>query len=336
MKIKSSIFVIIIILFAFTLPVTSISINNNKIVNTDFSNISQSEISDCCDDFYFIQITDTHVMHKLLDRDEEYKTLFCNLINHINSFDNKPAFIVLTGDIVSFGCGILGALNYKAALECVYKKDGQLYADSEYTIPIYSIPGNHDYMFSWNLLNYHRFIDNQHVVWNNILDLLEKRQLNDRYTITYENLTLFFLDSGHNYYLNLLEALQFKGSGISYWFDIEWLETALNNCTTKHKIILMHHPAINWGEHDIIARNKENFIKLVEGYSIDLVLAGHTHASRVFEKDGTFYPNNVLPFNCSNYPPLYVQTDACKEGGYYRNITISGNDIWLNPCEQFI
>jgi len=125
-----------------------------------------------------------------------------------------------------------------------------------------------------------------------------------------------------------------KGSGLSYWFDIEWLESTLNKCSSKYKIVLMHHPAINWGDHDTIARNQDNFIQLCEGYDVELVLAGHTHASRVYDKNNNFYPNDILPLNCSKYPTLYVQTDACKEGGYYRNITISGNDIWLNPCEK--
>ncbi|MEF8880094.1 MAG: metallophosphoesterase [Candidatus Thermoplasmatota archaeon] len=115
---------------------------------------------------------------------------------------------------------------------------------------------------------------------------------------------------------------------------MEWLESKLNNCTSKHKIILMHHPAVNWDEHDVIARNRETFIRLCEGYNIDLVLTGHTHTARVFDKNKNFYPNNILPLNCTRHPTLYVQTDACKEGGFHRNITISGNNIILNPCEK--
>lgn len=310
------------------LPVSSIKIIENKSVSSLDSNAK------CGDDFYFIQITDTHVMHKISDRNEEYKKLFCDLIEHICLFEKKPAFIVITGDLVSIGSGIIGGLNYQAFLQCVHKKDGQLYADQNYTMPIYTIPGNHDYLLKWNLLNYHVYIDNKHVFWKNILDLLERRQLNDRYTVIHENLTLFFLNTGHGYLLNPTDWLNIKGSGLSYWFDIEWLESAFNNCSSKHKIVIMHHPAINWDEKDIIARNQDTFIQLCEGYNIDLVLAGHTHAARVFDKDKNFYSNEVLPFNCSRYPTLYVQTDACKEGGYYRTITVSGNDIWLNPCEN--
>jgi len=53
-----------------------------------------------------------------------------------------------------------------------------------------------------------------------------------------------------------------------------------------------------------------------------------------FIKNRDFIPNIELPLNCSLYPPLHVQTDSCAYGGYYRNITISGDDIWLGRCEK--
>ena len=314
-----------------------LSISFFPLASANFIQVSSSilEKSSSSDEFYFIQITDTHVMHRLFDKDERYKNRFSDLIEHINSFENKPAFVVVAGDLVSSGKGFIGRLNYKAFLDCVYKDEGRLYADPDFEIPIYTQPGDHDYLFGLNLLNYHRLIDTEHVVWNNnILDLLESRQLSDRYTITYENLTLFFLDTGHIYFSNPAYWLHFRGSGLSYWFDIEWLEKEFNNCDSKHKIVLIHHPAINWGEYDTISRNQENFIKLCEGFNVELVLSGQTHASRVFDKNKNFYPNDALPLNCSSYSTFYVQTDACKEGCFYRNITISGNDVWLNPCEQ--
>jgi 3',5'-cyclic AMP phosphodiesterase CpdA len=288
------------------------------------------------DDYYFIQITDTHVMHKIFDLSLEYKNHLINLISHINSFENKPRFVVITGDLVSIGGGLIGAFNYRAFLDCLYKEDGQLYTDSSCEISVYTIPGNHDYLFHLNLFNYHKFIDNRHTIIQNPKELLENRQLSDRFTLTFGNLTLFCLNSGHGYFMNpLREMIHFKGSGLNYWFDIEWFESVLVNCTTKHKIVLMHHPAVNWGEYDIIGRNKDIFIQLCEGYDVDLVLAGHTHASRVFDKDKNFYKNEMLPLNCSNYPPLYVQTDACKEGGFYRNITISADHIMLDKCVNY-
>jgi predicted MPP superfamily phosphohydrolase len=321
---QKAILITLVLLLINLIPISSGNLITTKI------NVSEAP----SDDFYFIQITDTHVMHRILDSPLHYKNLLSTLIDHINSFEKKPAFIVLTGDLVAVGGGIIGALNYRTFLECFHKKDGQLYADSDYTIPVYTIPGNHDYLLHFNLINYHRFIDNKHTIKFNIMGLLENRQLNDRYTITHENLTLIFLDTGHGYLIKPSEWIHLKGSGLNYWFDIEWLDSVLVDCDTKHKIICMHHPAVNWGEYDTFGRNKDIFIQMCEGYDVDVILAGHTHISRVFDKDKNFYENNVLPLNCSQYPPLHVQTEACKEGSFYRNITISGNDVFLNPSEK--
>ena len=274
--------------------------------------------------FYFVHITDTHVLHKIFDRNEFRKNRLQTVLTHVTSFKEKPAFVVITGDLVEWGSGLGGALNYQEFTECFYEKEGQLYADSNCTIPVYTTPGNHDYFWSRTLFNYHRFVDKKHV------------RENDRYTVTFNGLTLFFLDSGHNEInreAKPYDWIYVLGSGLSLR-DIEWLDDALNSCTSQHKIVIMHHPAINWGEYDVIAHNREAFISLCEGYNVDLVLTGHTHAARVFDSNGNFYPNNVLPLNLSFYPTLYVQTDAIKEGYYYRNITISSGSIWLGPCEQ--
>jgi len=327
-RIVLELFVILILLINIV-PISYASFINKTKHNDRISNFCVPS-----DDFYFVHLTDPHIMHKIFDRSENYKNQLSKVINYFSSIEDKPAFIVITGDLVSIGGGIIGTLNYRTFLECFYKKDKQLYADENYTIPVYTIPGNHDYLLRLNLINYHRFIDNKHTIRFNIMELLENRTLNDRYVIKHENLTLYFLDSGHGYFLKPWEIYKFRGAGLSYWFDIEWLERQFRKDDSIHKIILMHYPAVTWSDYDQIARNIDTFINLCEGYDIELVLAGHTHKSRVFDKDKNFYPNNVLPLNCSQYPPLHVQTDACKEGSFYRCITISGNDVWLNPSKQ--
>ena len=142
-------------------------------------------------DFYFVHLTDTHIKHRLFDINEKTKDRLSKVINHISSFENKPAFIVITGDLTEWGgSGITGALNCMAFADCFYEKDGQLYADQNLSIPVYTTPGNHDYCFNRNLENYHKFIDINHI------------DENDRYIVSYENISLFFMDSGPNYYLN--------------------------------------------------------------------------------------------------------------------------------------
>jgi predicted MPP superfamily phosphohydrolase len=265
-------------------------------------------------------------MHKLLDQQAITTKIFKSVIENITSFQVKPAFIVITGDLVEWGgSDISGALNYRAFVECLYEKDKQLYADADYTIPVYTTPGNHDYNFNRNLKNYHRFIDGNHV------------KDKDRYIVTFGDLSLFFLDSGPNHYDEPDDWFDFLGDGL-YNCSIEWLENALKNCSSKHRVVLMHHPAVNYrneyGEmFDVIARNREVFLELCETYNVDLVLAGHTHDAVVFDKDENVYEE--LSLNCSDYPmTLHVQSDDCKQGCHYRNITIKGDDIWIEESVE--
>ncbi|MCX6667119.1 MAG: metallophosphoesterase [Euryarchaeota archaeon] len=272
------------------------------------------------DDFYFVHITDTHVMNKVFDHNEFSKKRFRSVLDRACSFENKPAFIVITGDLTQWGgSGISGALNCQAFTSCLYKKDDQFYADANYSIPVYTTPGNHEYNFNRNLRNYYKIIDKD-----------------NRYVVNYSDVSLFFINSGPNYYLQPGGWFDNIKGGSLYNCDIDWLEDALNNCNSNHKIVLMHHPAVNFrDEHgrmnDVIAHNRARFVELCEDHDVDIVLAGHTHYSRIFDGDENFYYDNTS-LNCSLYPTLFVQTDDCKDGVHYRNVSVIGNDIWIDGC----
>jgi len=265
-------------------------------------------------------ITDTHIMHKFFDRDEISKKRLKSVLDCVCSFEIKPAFIAITGDLTEWGGNIIsGALNCQAFISCFYKKEGQLFADTNYTIPVYTTPGNHDYLFSRNLNNYLKYIKNE-----------------EMYIINSNNISLFFINSGAHYYAEPDDWLDINGNGLCN-YTINWLENSLNNCSSKYKIILMHHPAVNkrnkQGEMiEIIANNREKFIDLCESYNIDLVLTGHIHDAIVYDNSEKIY--NEFPINCSQFNTLFVQSDDCKQGGHYRNVTISGNDIWLENSEE--
>lgn len=279
--------------------------------------INESETAST--DFYFVHLTDTHILNRIFDRHELSKTRFSTVINTVVSFDTKPAFIVITGDLVEWGGnGWLGALNYQTMLDCLYEQEGQLFADAAYTIPVYTTPGNHDYCFHRDIRNYHTYIDPNHI------------DDKDRYVITYDDVSLFFMDSGPNYYADLSILFDWHGQGLSDE-DIAWLDTKLCNCSSVHKIILMHHPAVGEPD-DLFIENRTEFVALCETYAIDLVLTGHTHRSKIYDYDLNEYPNAVM--NCSQYPPLYVQTDDCKQGIHYRNISVVHNDVWLEECVE--
>ncbi len=271
------------------------------------------------DDFYFVQITDTHVLSKLFDTNEKSVKRFRGVLDRVCSFNVKPAFVVVTGDLTEWGAsGLSGALNCKAFANCLYKKDGKLYADGNFSIPVYTTPGNHDYCFNRNLKNYHKYIDKNHI------------EDEDRYAVTFGDTSLFFMDSGPNYYSDISILFDWHGEGL-FDCDIEWLDDQLSNCQSSHKIVLMHHPAVG-EEDDLFINNRDEFIDLCETYGVEVVLAGHTHRSKVYDYDLNEYTE--LPLNCSQLPTLYVQTDDCKSGVHYRNISFVGDDIWLEDCAE--
>lgn len=287
---------------------------NSKNCNTKLNN-DQVE-----DNFYFIQITDPYIKHELFDNAKSQNKLK-SVIYYINSLDEKPAFVIITGNLVDSGSGLIGILNYNTFIECLYKKDNQLYTSSNCSIPVYTTPGNQDYHWNLNLINYKRIIDN-----NNIFN-------KNRYTVNYNNLTLFFLNSGHDYLSKPKEIN--RGSGLLR-SDIKWLENNLINYDSQQKIIIMHHPVINSDENGTIARNRDELIDLCNKYDVELVLSGHTHTSQVFVNEINFISNDKLPINCSQYSTLHVHTASIKDGYYYRKINVSSNEIILNPCLQII
>lgn len=305
--VKILIFIVILILF-----IGSVSVAKVDTIDSVNKNIPNS-------DFYFIQLTDTHIRNRFVDILGSTINRLKTVLKKINSFEKLPAFIVITGDLCEWaGSDSLGALNCKAFLSCFYVEDDQIYADSNLKIPVYTTPGNHDYVLSRNLKNYHKYIDKNHI------------EDEDRYVVTYGDVSLFFMDSGPNYYSDPKIIFEWHGEGL-YENEIEWLDEELNNCESAKKIVLMHHPAVGV-EEDLFINNRKAFVDLCESYDVELVLAGHTHSSRVFDIEENLITN--LPLNCNDYPTLYVQTDACKQGIHYRNISITFDGIVLENTQE--
>ena len=308
-----SLFIIIIL----TISATSTGVLSKNIMK------SIETCKGSINNFYFVHITDTHVMDEKFDNGFS-KMRLRSVLENVTSFEEKPAFVVITGDLVEWGSSGSGALNYQTFLDCFYEKENQLYADKGCSIPVYTTPGNHDYFWENNLDNYHAYVDKNHVADE------------DRYTIVYGDVSLFFMDSGANYLKEPYTWFHPYGDGL-FDDDIAWLEEQLSTCKTTHKIVLMHHPAVNVRDdsgvmYDVIARNRMRLISLCEEYDVDLVLTGHTHCSRVFDADENLLES--YPFDCSEYSTLFVQTDDCKEGVHYRNITVVDDDICLEKCEE--
>ena len=272
--------------------------------------------------FYFIHLTDTHI--GVLGATERLR----KMIDHINSLEPRPAFVIITGDLVD--CN--SASNYIAFLEELQNLE----------IPYYCCPGNHDYRPWWfplppwifSLNNYHYYInskDNYIFIWPTYVTPATYPLIANN---SYYNLssTLFIsLNSGSDV-LNPFEWIGDiwlpEGKGLSNE-QKEWLENVLASTPVRNKIIFMHHPAINYGDcwdDGTIANNRELFKSLCLDYGVDAVLCGHTHRNKIYKaSDDHDNPQGVLPpVDC--YTTMFVQTAACEDL-VYRKIDIGGNNI---------
>jgi 3',5'-cyclic AMP phosphodiesterase CpdA len=273
----------------------------------------KSDMTDRCDvhfnnDFYFVQLTDTHVMSTVFEQSGLSIMRLRMALDHVCSFEPKPAFVVITGDLTNWGGSyISGALNCRAFASCFYQKDGQLYADVNHSVPVYTTPGNHDYFFVRNLNNYHRYINDE-----------------DRYIVNYSGMSLLFMASGPAFFGD--------GAGL-YEDDMGWLVHSLDVCNTSMKVVLMHHPAVNERNAQgrmigVLARNRDAFVAACEDHHVELVLNGHTHRSIVYEGNESMV-NDSIALNCSMFPTLFVQTDDCSDNINYRNVSVISGTVWL-------
>ena len=255
--------------------------------------------------FSFVHITDPHILCQSNNSNNSRKNELKSVLDYVISFEPKPSFIVLTGDLVAVGSGLAGALNYKEFLSCFYEKNNQIFASSDYTIPVYTCPGNHDYRYKKTIDNYHKYISNK-----------------DKYVLIYGNLCLIFLDSGYDVTLDPMPL----GSGLSD-SDILWLEEKLTQYSNYDKIILLHHPIFNWGNNGVISQNRLKFVELCDTFNVEFVLSGHTHSDEIMNKNKNY--GFVCPINCDEYDTLYVQTESTFQYLGYRNISIKNGEIWI-------
>lgn len=277
------------------------------------------------DDFFFIHLTDTHV-GGWRDRDssEDASADFQYVQNQILSMSPKPAFVILSGDIVDYGAGMLGAGNYEKLISYLHKNDGIYYLDSSYQIPIHFCPGNHDYYYfvpqgagPYSLDNYHNYLESR-----------------DDYTFTYKNTWFCSLDSGHDVF-NEGSFILPEGSGLTDE-QITYLDEQLDSLdgvrnhadySGYHKIIFMHHPVINFNddnnEDGVISQNRQAFLDICDRYKVDVQLCGHTHRSIIYDKNGN-------EWNDGSTGTMFVQTASGVDCRAYRKIDVNSNGVFVD------
>ena len=252
--------------------------------------------------FYFVHITDTHYGKN------GARVAVKRLIDEILTWDPKPAFVIVTGDILDLGwCSPpvppvcpTPFFEQESNDYSVFEGDFQRLVDNG--IPYFVCPGNHDY-YSWPF-----------ITWD-----LNLSKYDDHFPISFESeiiqnsLHIISINSGGDE-LSESPFRPPKGNGLS---DLDWMEEILdaldgdpdNNCDVSplKKVIMMHHPTINylsgathgdlclcWAPYynvlpcdswdaGVPLYNREQFKQLCNQYEVDVVCSGHIHKSRTYD-----------------------------------------------------
>lgn len=232
-------------------------------------------------DPYFIHISDPHVAVLTTTRWEQ-------LLEEILALSPAPDLVLCSGDLVEYGAGVTGALNYEALLNVpsITTVGGDHFLDDEqHQIPIFFSPGNHDYrnsaQLTKDLTNYKAKIHSTEYF----------------HEIVNGTWAIFSVNSGFDTLATWPHSLP-EGTGLSSG-DLVQLESDLdmldgvadgNDTSDFKKIIFLHHPhQYPDGESCSLdgrfLEAQSAFIRICEDYGVGWALFGHLHpdSSIVFD-----------------------------------------------------
>ncbi len=280
--------------------------------------------------FTFVAVSDLHISDTLTPDSDLNAQYFQCAIKEFDTLHPKPAFVIASGDISDIG-NVPPHGMYPILTQYLFPPTlsnpgiGAYFIDSAQTIPIYFVPGNHEY---WS-----GFETNGTPISNDTLTYYTKYLTPDTdYVITTNIAVIVFLRSGHDtptFGVPPNPALV-KGTGLSNE-QCSWLRNILSLNSNKRKIIVMHHPAVNaigtnsdgspytGGVSDTaqnsILNNRTTFLNICDSNQVDVVLNGHEHQNVVADRKG-----DTISENWPN-GTRYVQTAAAFNRSY-RIITV--------------
>jgi len=186
------------------------------------------------DDPYFIHITDPHVAPWTVSRWEE-------LLYSILELSPAPDLVVCSGDLVEYGAGVTGSLNYDLLLNVPSintTSPGVHYLDDgSHQIPIFFSLDNHDYR-------------NEAQETEDLTNYKDEIHPNTYFhEIVAGTFAVFSIDSGYDtfadIYINLPEGSGLVGDDLQQLeLDLDALDGVAGGDDTSSykKIIFMHHP----------------------------------------------------------------------------------------------
>ncbi len=238
------------------------------------------------DDFYFVQITDTHLPTHFYYEDPQSLWDTSEVIDLREVIEDinliHPEFVLITGDFINEG--ELEDLEHRRYFTIAQRL---LY---ELEVPVYLVSGNHD-IGGWNSTpapqgtarrNWWRFFG-----WEWLFDPpASEQQYSQNYSFDYGNVHFVGMESYVNYDSWLYNIY---GDRSFIPTQLEWLENDLSNAPQNNSKVLFYHMDFN----DQINLNS---------LDLDMALYGHIHSN-----DGNIYsqPSNLATDNVSDGQRAY-------------------------------
>lgn len=196
--------------------------------------------------FYFAQLTDIHIGTN--PKPAEAKLQFQWALSELESFENTPQILLITGDLV---CN--GRRDELEEFKSVIK---------DCPIPWRALATNHDL---WG--------ENDDSAWReNIGDLRTSVEVGDFKFILFNDIT----NKGDGWKVALEEA------------DYQWLTNELESANNKNIIVAIHNPPSSeshsysrWSEEDAT-----RFLQLLAKYNVKAVISGDYHVNDEWEREG--------------------------------------------------
>lgn len=272
---------------------------------------------------------------------------FIDALYQIEKRNPKPESVLISGDLVEY-VGDKGMGNEKHPEGWKWLKDFKSFVDGyekRTGIKIYYVPGNHDRyerpageippladILAGNdkLFQYGEVIQS---VPDYATNLFDKYATNYDYNGGYDPFNYYFSNKDKSINFIGLDTGVDNG-GIGFDFDnnkiLDFLPKSAG-LTEQHadklneylpfgnKIIFMHSPIFNEGldgnvPDGSISKYRDEFINYCKNSNVDLVLSGHTHKNRIYDKAGNGVINATsLTFN-DEYKPYYIQTQSATKG----------------------
>jgi len=294
------------------------------------------------DDFKFVHITDVHIgrfsLNPLDGNDKDNVGDFLSIINRINKVE-KPDFVVITGDLTDDGSE--NKMKYFKA--CLLKFD----------VPVFVIPGNHDYMTLQGFPYLDSLLWSFYPTWSyaNYINPWLPTKVNSEtswgydYSFDYGNYHFIMFDSGWNSWPNPdgpTVAPPYM-SGLTS-DQLAWMkEDQKNACANgkNHTFVFTHAPIVGHGgkmTHDVPFYENGEFARLIdhdrpfvewvngqdsdypEGQYVEAVFVGHTHLCGGYKKINVDNMNmEKFNLDTGNIPftwaTVYIETTTATKNG---------------------